>query len=102
MATTSTSEWKRKWLKKSLTGNAISASRAIVYSLSGGYLGLCANRGTTPRVASKRIRITGSFFISESPGQKSNCFPIRFYDDRWPQDTHFRIGTQGDLQGTSL
>jgi hypothetical protein len=37
-----------------------------MYSLSGGYLGLCASIGAASRVASRKTRPTVSFFISGS------------------------------------
>src|SRR5258706_1528871 len=49
-----------------LFANAISTSRAIMYSLSGGYLGLCARSAPAFKVASRKTRLIVSFFISDN------------------------------------
>src|SRR5258706_9450588 len=49
-----------------LFANAISTSRAIMYSLSGGYLGLCARSAPASKVASRKTRLIVSFFISDN------------------------------------
>src|SRR6266481_3301321 len=55
--------WADTFSGAALFASALSASGVIMYSPSGGYLGLCASRVAASRVATRKTMPTVSFFI---------------------------------------